>query len=206
MTYAVTSLDELDRIPVAHGLEWRPIRRRLGIRSFGVNAYTSEKVGDWIVEEHTEETNQHEEVYLVVQGRARFTLDGEEVDAPAGVIVHIGDPGVRRVAVAEEAGTTVLAVGGPRGKAFAPAVWEWYFEAYPLADEGRLEEALELMRQGLQEHPENAAMLYHLACIEVRSGLADDALKHVRRAIQLRPELMERAREDEELAPIREAL
>jgi hypothetical protein len=206
MNYAVQSLDELERIPVAHGLEWRPIRRRLGIAAFGVNAYTAEKLGDWIVEEHTEETNRHEEVYFVVRGRARFTLDGEEVDAPAGTIVHISDPGVRRVAVADEAGTTVLAVGAPRGEAFFPTSWEWYFEAYPLADAGKLEEALKLMRQGLHEHPDNPAMLYHVACLEARSGLTDDALTHVRRAIELRPQLLEEAREDEDLAPIREAL
>src|SRR5205807_8779801 len=77
--YEVLSLDELDRIPVREGLEWRPIRRRLGIRSFGANAYTSERVGGWVVEEHVEGTG-HEELYVVVSGRARFTLDGEELD------------------------------------------------------------------------------------------------------------------------------
>jgi tetratricopeptide (TPR) repeat protein len=206
MTYSVASLDELDRLPVAHGLEWRPIRRRFGIRAFGINAYTAEKVGDWVVEEHTEETNQHEELYLIVSGRARFTLDGEEVDAPADTIVFISDPKVNRVAVAEEPGTTVLAVGGPRDQAFEPSAWEWHFEAYPLADSGRLPEALDLMREGLREQPDQPAILYHLACLEARSGLTDDALAHARRAIELRPALAEQARADEDLAPIREAL
>src|SRR5205823_1535239 len=45
--YEVLSRDELDRIPVMEGLEWRPLRRRLGIRAFGTNAYTSERVGGW---------------------------------------------------------------------------------------------------------------------------------------------------------------
>jgi mannose-6-phosphate isomerase-like protein (cupin superfamily) len=78
MTYQVAHLDDLDRLPVEHGLEWRFIRRRFGIRAFGVNAYTAEKPGDWVVEEHTETQYQHEELYVVVRGRARFTLDGEE--------------------------------------------------------------------------------------------------------------------------------
>ena len=44
--YEVTRLDDLDRIAVGEsGLEWRPIRRRLGIESFGTNAYTSSSIG-----------------------------------------------------------------------------------------------------------------------------------------------------------------
>ena len=129
-TYDVASLDDLDRIPVAHGLEWRPIRRRFDIRSFGCNAYTAEKVGDWIVEEHTEGKNRHQELYFVVRGRARFTLGGEELDAPAGTLVFISDPDLTRVAVAEEEGTTVLALGAQPEVAFMPSAWEWFFEAY----------------------------------------------------------------------------
>ena len=109
--YEVLSLDDLDRIPVDEGLEWRPIRRRLGIRSFGTNGYTSERVGGWVVEEHVEGSG-HEELYVVVSGRARFTLDGEELDAPAGTIVFLPENDVTRKAVAEEEGTTVLAFGG----------------------------------------------------------------------------------------------
>lgn len=95
-------IDELDRFPVAQGLEWRPIRRRFGIRAFGCNAYTSKSVGGQVVEEHSESRLGHEELYLVVSGHARFTLDGEEVDAPAGTIVYLRDPNVRRGAVSEE--------------------------------------------------------------------------------------------------------
>jgi len=200
--YAVASLAELDRIPVAHGLEWRPIRRRFGIRAFGVNAYTAASVGDWVVEEHTEGSG-HEEVYTVVSGRARFTLDGEDVDAPAGTIVFIRS-GVKRVAVAEEEGTTVLAVGGWRDRAFEPSAWETYFTAYPLAESGDLDEALAVMRRGLEEHPDHPSVLYHLACMEARAGLLDDARAHLERAIELKPELEAQARDDEDFAPLRE--
>jgi len=41
-------LDELDSIPVA-GVVWHPVRRRLGIEAFGMNAYTAEGVGKQIV-------------------------------------------------------------------------------------------------------------------------------------------------------------
>src|SRR3954452_5617097 len=116
MSYQTAHLSELESIPVGdRGLLWRPIRSRFDIQAFGVNAYTAEP-GHEVVEEHTEKTYGHEELYVVVSGRARFTLDGEEVDAPAGTLVHLPDPAVRRTAVAVDPGTAVLAVGAKRGE------------------------------------------------------------------------------------------
>jgi tetratricopeptide (TPR) repeat protein len=203
--YRTARLEDLDRIPVQNGLEWRPVRRRLDIRSFGVNAYTAEKVGDWVVEEHKEGSG-HEELYLVLRGRARFTLDGKELDAPAGTIVFLPDADVLRVAIAEEEGTTVLALGGWPDRAFEPSGWEWLFEALGRADGGDIEGGLAIMQDWLADHPDDGAALYNLACIECRAGRTDEALSHVRRAFELRPELAERAREDPDLDPIKEEL
>src|SRR5580704_4363417 len=113
--YEVASFDELESIPVTEGLIWHPIRRRLGISAFGINAYTAEHVGELVVESHTEEQLGHEEAYIVVSGRARFKLDDDVVDAPAGTMVFIRDPAIEREAIAEEPGTLVLAVGGKPG-------------------------------------------------------------------------------------------
>jgi hypothetical protein len=203
--YRVARLDELDRLPVRNGLEWRPVRRRLNIRSFGVNAYTAEKVGDWVVEEHMEGSG-HEELYVVLRGRAHFTLDGEELDAPAGTIVFLPDADVLRVAIAEEEGTTVLALGGWPGRAFEPSGWEWAFEALGRADSGDVDGALGLMQEWLTEHPDDGAALYNFACLECHVGRNEDALMHVRRAFELRPDLAEPAREDPDLEPIKDAL
>lgn len=193
MTYQVAHLDELERIPVDRGLEWRPIRRRLGIQAFGANAYTAERPGDWIVEEHTETQNGHEEMYVVVRGRARFTLDGEEFDAPAGTIVFISDPGVKRVAISEEEGTTVLAVGAKPGEAFTPSGWEWSFAAA----EQEPEQAVATVREGIELLGESGPGLYHLARHELRAGRLDDARAHMARAIELSPELRAWAEEDD---------
>ena len=65
----------------------------------------------------------NEELYLVHRGRARFELDGDHVDAPAGTFVFV-PPGVRPTAFAEEPGTTIIAVGGIPGKAYEPVGWE----------------------------------------------------------------------------------
>jgi hypothetical protein len=199
MSYQVAHLDELDRIPVDQGLEWRPIRRRFGIGAFGVNAYTAEKLGDWIVEEHTEERLGHEELYVVVRGRARFTLDGNELDAPSGTLVFISDPSVKRVAVAEEDGTTVLAVGAKPGEAFSPSAWEWYFQAY----EQPVEEGIATMESGIRDDGERGPLYYHLACLEARAGRKDDARAHLARAIELDPTLADYAAKDDDLKEVR---
>jgi mannose-6-phosphate isomerase-like protein (cupin superfamily) len=200
-SFHVTSIDELERIPVAHGLEWRPIRRRLGIRAFGMNAYTAEKVGDQVVEEHNEGTG-HQEVYVVLSGTARFTIAGEEFDAPAGTIVFIPDPEALRVATSQEEGTTVLAVGGWPDKAFEPSGWEWPFEAGPLAEQGRHDEAIAIMEEGIRELGESGPGFYHLARFEAKAGRRDDALAHLEKALALRPNLREHAEKDEDLAPL----
>lgn len=199
--FNVISLDELDRLPVGDGLEWRPIRRRLGIRAFGINAYTAEKVGDVVVEEHTEASG-HEEVYVVVRGRARFKLGEETIDAPAGTLVYLSDPELVRVAHSEEEGTLVLAVGGWPDKAFEPSGWEWPFEAGPLADQGRHDEAIAIMEDGIRERGESAPGYYHLARFEAKGGRRDDAVGHLRKALELRPDLREHAERDEDLAPL----
>jgi hypothetical protein len=199
MTYQAVHLDELDRVPVMQGLEWRPIRRRLGIQAFGVNAYTAEKVGDRIVEEHTEESLRHEELYAVVRGRATFTLGDDEVHAPAGTLVFVSDPELQRKAVADEEGTTVLAVGGKLGEPFAPSAWEWYFLAYRQP----VEQGIETMRCGIEELGERGPLYYHLACLEAKAGRLDDARAHLTRAIELDPRLEELAASDDDLKEVR---
>ena len=93
----ILRLDEIEGIPVMGTLLWKPLRRTLGITAFGINAYTAANAGDEVVERHDETTLGHEEVYAVVAGRAVFTVDGEEVDAPAGTFVF-ARPGVKRTA------------------------------------------------------------------------------------------------------------
>jgi tetratricopeptide (TPR) repeat protein len=200
--FEVVSFDELDRIPVSGAdVTWRPVRRKLGITAFGINAYTGEP-GENVVEKHTEERLRHEELYVVVSGRARFELDGETIDAPAGTLVYVSKPEVERHAVAEEARTTVLAIGGKPGLHEISA-WEYFFAAYAFADRGDFEQALAELREGIAEFPDRAPLHYHLACIESRAGRLDEAGEHLDRALELDPSLREWADKDEDLAPLR---
>ena len=108
---------------------WIPIRHRLGVTAFGTNGYRAARAGDLVVEPHDERTGDpenepaQEEMYVVVLGHATFTLDGETLDAPAGTVVFLPDPAVRRQAVATEDGTVVLAVGSVPGT-HPQSAWE----------------------------------------------------------------------------------
>jgi hypothetical protein len=117
-------LDEIEPLtqPDPGDYVWKPVRHQLGISAFGVNAWVAREPGDRVIEEHAED--EHEELYVVVSGRATFTVDGETIDAPAGTLVHVRAPGVNRTGVGEEAGTTVLAIGAAPGKPFEVSRWE----------------------------------------------------------------------------------
>jgi AraC-like ligand binding domain len=122
--YVVAALEDMERLPAAGTLAWTPIRRALGVSAFGINAYTAAAAEDEVVESHDETgtgAGGHEELYIVLRGRASFELEGEEFDAPQGTFVFIPDPTVRRYALAREAGTVVLTVLGPPQSDFRPS-------------------------------------------------------------------------------------
>ena len=123
---------------------WAPLRAHLGARAFGINAYTK-NADEQIVGEHDEEASGHEELYLVVAGRAKFTVDGEERDAPVGTAVLVPS-GTTRSADALEDGTTIVVVGGRPGAVFQPRAWETNAIIFPMFGEGKIEEAREILR------------------------------------------------------------
>ncbi len=201
--FRVLHLDDAEAYAGPGSLTWIPVRQPLGIRAFGVNAYTADEAGAEVVEPHTEDSG-HEELYLVLAGGARFTLDGEEVEAPAGTIVFLPEHDVHRQAVATEPGTLVLAVGGWPDRPFEPSSWEWWFRAYGLQEAGRLDEARAVMAEGSAERPQDASIAYHRACMEALGGDRDAAFEYLVRAIALGGDQQrERARDDEDLASLR---
>jgi hypothetical protein len=199
--YAVLSLDDIEPISVA-GVHWKPLRRTLGIDAFGINAYTAAAAGEHVVEDHAEETLGHQEVYVVVAGHAVFTLDGDEVDAPQATVVFLRDPSVRRAAVAVEAGTTVLAIGGVPG-VHTPSAWEWTFEAERYRTSGDHAAALELLADAGRRFPDNAGVLYATACWEAMAGDTRGAIAHLNAALGLEPKAAGWADGDADLDSIR---
>jgi quercetin dioxygenase-like cupin family protein len=198
----VVHLDELPAIQGPGSLTWRPVRLTLGIQAFGCNAYTAGEPGQDVVEPHTEDPKlAHQELYFVAAGRATFTIDGDEYDAPAGTYVFVPDPASHRHAVAAEPRTTVLTFGGP--PTFQPSAWEWAFQAAPLMQTDPVE-ARRILAAGLEANPESASLLYNLACLEAIQGQSEAALAALSQAIELNPEAAEWARGDEDFERLRE--
>lgn len=193
-------------MPTFGELKWKPLRRPLGVRAFGVNAYWAESAGDELIESHDElggGAGKHEELYVVIEGAGRFTVAGEEFDAPAGTVVFVRDPRVKRGAVATEPNTTVIAVGGAAGEPYRVSPWEWVAESIPAWRSGDFASARNTIGAGLQKHPDNPGLLYDLACVEALDGDADLALEHLRRAVELKPEYAKDAQQEEDFASIR---
>jgi tetratricopeptide (TPR) repeat protein len=201
----IARVDDLERYPISgqDGLTWRPVRRHFDIKSFGVNAYTAEEAGQRVVEEHREDGG-HEELYVVISGRATFMVDGEEHDAPTGTLVHC-TPGTLRGAIAAEPGTTVLGIGAKQGEIFQPSGWEWVFGGGALREPGDEEGARRELEAGIAANPGAWQGPFNLACIEARLGNREAAFEQLERAAQLDPEAVAKyAPSDEDFASIRE--
>jgi hypothetical protein len=199
-------LDELSRVVGAGEFGIVPVRIHFGIESFGVNAYTALSNGGRVIEEHDELSagaGRHEELYFVSKGHALFTLDGEDVDAPAGTFVFVSEPKVRRGAVALEEGTTVLVVGGVPGKAFRASPWEAWLEAAPHLEAGEPERGIEIFERTLAAYPGNPNVLYNLACFESLAGRTEEALEHLAQAVEADPRTREWAQGDSDFDAIR---
>ncbi len=201
--YAVAHIDEIGEVDDGRA-PMRAVRQHFGITSFGVNAWTAREAGARIINEHDEsEPDSQEELYLVLSGRASFEVDGEQFAAPTGTFVFV-PPGVKRTATAGEPGTTIIAVGGVPGKPYEPGGWELFAPLRPLYEAGNYAEAAEQGRELLAGDPPYADLFYNVACCESLAGQTDEAIAHLRRAI----ELSERSRSflegDSDLDPIRE--
>lgn len=194
--YETAHIDELDVMPVNNGeFVWRPVRRRFGISGFGSNAYSAEKAGQRVIEEHFERDG-HEEMYVVLRGLARFTLGDDELDAGPGTLVFVR-PGTRRGAIAAEDNTFVLAVGAKPGIVFEPSLWEDVFAAYSYAEQGKLDEGRELVQQAISRSPEAWQGYYNSACIEARFGDPDKAIAQLKRSLELDNEATKKAAEND---------
>lgn len=201
--YEVAHVDDLEELPINNDeFVMRPVRRRFGISAFGTNAYTA-RAGQRVIEEH-HERDGHEELYVVLRGRATFTLGDDELDAAAGTLVFVR-PGTKRGAIASEDGTAILAVGAKPGVVFEPSKWEDIFVANSYAETGNLDRARELMRQVVANNPGEWQGFYNAACFEARYGDREQAFDYLERSAELAPEeTANYAKEDTDFDSIRD--
>ena len=207
--FVLTHLDELDPAPriapagAGDERERFDVRRCLGITSFGISAFRAPS-GVEVIREHDEtllgEAGQ-EELYLVLHGAATFEIDGEALEAPAGALVQV-QPTAKRKATSTEDGTTILVVGGTPGKAYEPAPEE-AAEAFAAYNTGDYETALAKQLVVVEAQPDSAVAHFNAGCFAARAGQADEAIEHLRRAVEVNERIRELIATDEDLDSIR---
>ncbi len=201
--FSTAHLDEIATFDDGRGSPFRAVRHHFAIRTFGVNAMVAAKAGDRLLNEHDEsEPESGEELYVVMAGHATFEIDELTVEAPTGIFVHVS-PGAKRTAFARDAGTTLLAIGaGPEGAPYAVSGWELFVPLLPLFEAEEYAEGAERGRQLIDENPSYSALLYNTACFEARAGQSEQAIEHLRRAVEIAPYLVDLVRDDEDLASL----
>lgn len=200
--YTILTLDEV--ATARHrGSNLIPVRHTLGFRPAGVNAWVAGS-GEQLIPPH-EEDSGNEELYVVVRGRATFTVGEATSDAPAGTLVFV-PPLVHRTAVAQEDGTIVFAVGGSVGEAFNAGGWDAFAIASTYLEAGRLADARAVMAELIAEKPGHWPTHYNAGCLEAQARNADAALEHLRRAKELDGDgdSAEYFRGDSDLDPLRD--
>jgi tetratricopeptide (TPR) repeat protein len=201
----VVHVDDLASVPLEEGW-WRPVRRHLAATALGVNAYTA-GAGEEVIERHDELSpgaGGHEEIYVVLEGAATFSVKEQEIEAPAGTLLRI-DRGVERRAVAREPNTTILVVGAPPGAALPVSPFEFWYAAQPAYQAGDYEKAIEIASEGLRDWPDNSRLNYQLACYHALAGHREAAIEHLQRALAADPGIEQWVADDRDLDSIRDA-
>ena len=201
----VARVSKADAISVAGGL-YQPLRRELGVRAFGINAFFASSAGDQLIEPHDETgsgSGGHAELYLIVAGRASFVVGGSEIDAPAGTLVFVPAAETRRKACALEDDTVAVVIGAPADRELPISPFEFWFTAEGPYNEGDYRRAIEIVSEGLAHWPDHPTMLYQLSCYHALAGEGDEAIAFLERAAAQSPDVVEWARGDSDLDSIR---
>jgi tetratricopeptide (TPR) repeat protein len=200
--YEITRVEDIEQIDDGRS-PFRPVRHRLGITAFGANAFGPRRAGERLINEHDEsEPDFHEELYVVLQGRARFEIGGETVETTQGALVYVR-PGVTRTAFAEEDGTTLLVIGAKAGEPYQPMGYEYWAPLQPLYEAGDYAAVAERGKEMLTADPPHPMLFYNVACAESLAGRPDDAIEHLRRAKELAGDIGRWAKEDSDLDALR---
>jgi len=107
----------------AFGRGWHSIRDHFDLTSFGINAHEAEAGGQLVVAHDERDDDDQDELYYVVRGRARFTLNGENVEVAGGEMLCVGAH-VMREAWALEEPTLLLMLGATPGGPYRVPEWD----------------------------------------------------------------------------------
>lgn len=103
-----TKVDYGDVDPVADGMHF--LRDALDAERVGVTVLDADP--GWTGKEHDHAEEDHEEVYVLVEGAATVTVDGEAVEMTAGDALRLSPDATRQIRNGDDPSQFVL-VGAP---------------------------------------------------------------------------------------------
>jgi quercetin dioxygenase-like cupin family protein len=119
--FDVMHLEDFDQMEGSGECTWRLARKSLDVSSFGMNLVDIGPGGQ--IPEHTEDERDHEEVFIILDGDAKASIDGTEHPAPKGTFVRAA-PEVRRTIRNDSDGPVrLLIVSAPRSSGYEPMGW-----------------------------------------------------------------------------------
>ena len=135
-------------------------------------------------------------------GSSVFHTEPDEVDKIVVFVGAFADPSFPQPSESGYDASRHPWVGLPDSvTAYDPTLWE---PVQPLYAEGRYAEAAALGNELLERYPNQAYLLYNVACCESLSGQDADATAHIARAIELWPGCREMASADSDFDPLRD--
>jgi hypothetical protein len=181
-------------------LTWRPLRHALGAHSVGIAAFTAIHEGQEVVEGHVEtrDGRGHEEIYIVLRGRAIFEFADGQLEAPAGTCVCVSADAYRR-ATAAEADTVVVAIG--READFEVSTSEWIERARPFirSDPERARAIVDELRA---EQPESRGLAVAEALLLLGSGQVEESRRILQALLADKPSIAEALLTDPDLGAL----
>jgi quercetin dioxygenase-like cupin family protein len=119
--FEVKPLDEFEQMEGSGECTWRLARKSLGVSSFGINVVDIGPGGQ--IPEHTEEERDHEEVFIILDGDAKASIDGTEHPVPKGTFVRAAPEVRRKIQNDSDGPVRLLIVSAPRSSGYEPMGW-----------------------------------------------------------------------------------
>ncbi|HXF30426.1 MAG TPA: cupin domain-containing protein [Solirubrobacterales bacterium] len=113
--------DEFERMAGSGGCTWMLARKALGTSAFGFNLVEIEPGG--ALPEHDEAGSGQVELYIVLEGEATISVDGEQTAAPAGTFASLDPESTRTLMNRSEEPVVALLVGVLPGEGYQPPGW-----------------------------------------------------------------------------------
>jgi uncharacterized cupin superfamily protein len=119
--YAIKHRDEFESMEGSGDSTWKLARKALGTSAFGFNLVEIEPGG--ALPEHDEAGSGQVELYVVLEGEATISVDGEERAAPGGTFASLDPASTRTLMNRSAEPVTALLVGVLPGKGYTPPGW-----------------------------------------------------------------------------------